>query len=196
MEEIKQVLSLFDTVEKWNSYIELSNMREALVNELKTRLYKEICNIGDEKLKDSGWCFDDNNNINVIRINPEGTKHIGIAVEFCWWNYNWGHRSAFIWINEPLVDITFLKQKILQYRTELPLQDYEENNQHGWLPYVKKIPARVFDVSDEVISPEMCLFRAINNSKELAEDMWRNVYEPFASKHIANIMKSFITSVP
>ena len=68
MEEIKQILSLFDTAEKWNSYIELSNMREALVNELKTRFFKELYHIGSKELKDSGWCFDDNNNVNIIRI--------------------------------------------------------------------------------------------------------------------------------
>lgn len=190
MEEIKQVLSLFDTVVKWNSYIELSNMREALVNELKTRLYKEICNIGDEKLKDSGWCFDDNNNVNIIRIFPEGTKLIGVAIEFQWWNYDWGHRSCFIWTNPDIVDISSLKHS--QIREKNPLQDFEENNQSDWLPYVKKIPANVFDVANEITSVELCLYRAKDYAKEMAEDIWKEVFEPFANKNVGKELKSIV----
>lgn len=44
MEEVKHVLELFDSAEKWKAYIELSNMREGLLNELKSRLLKKNTN--------------------------------------------------------------------------------------------------------------------------------------------------------
>ena len=31
MEEVKKVLALFDSAEKWNAFIELSNMRNAMI---------------------------------------------------------------------------------------------------------------------------------------------------------------------
>ncbi len=37
MEDIKQVLALFDSAEKWNVFIELTNKREEMVSEVKTR---------------------------------------------------------------------------------------------------------------------------------------------------------------
>ena len=80
----------------------------------------------------------------------------------------------------------------MQYRDQLPLQDYEENKQHGWLPYVKKIPARFFDVSDEVITPELCLYRAKNHAKEMAEHIWKEVFEPFTNKEVGEILKSIV----
>ena len=34
MEEVNKVMTLFDSKDKWNAFIELSNMRTELVNEL------------------------------------------------------------------------------------------------------------------------------------------------------------------
>ena len=36
MEDIKQVLALFKSAEEWNSYIEISNLKDELVNQLTT----------------------------------------------------------------------------------------------------------------------------------------------------------------
>ena len=64
MEEVKKVLALFDSAEKWNAFIELSNMRNAMVDELKARLLVELQRIASNDLIDSGWnLFTDNNNI-------------------------------------------------------------------------------------------------------------------------------------
>lgn len=38
MNEIEKVLSLFKTAEDWNSFVELSNMKDMMVRELKSRL--------------------------------------------------------------------------------------------------------------------------------------------------------------
>ena len=42
MENIKQIMDLFDSAEKWSAYIELSNYREDLVKYLKFSLCNEI----------------------------------------------------------------------------------------------------------------------------------------------------------
>ena len=55
MEEVKKVLALFDSAEKWNAFIELSNMRNAMVDELKGRLLVELQRIVNSDLVDSGW---------------------------------------------------------------------------------------------------------------------------------------------
>ncbi len=39
MNEIEKVLSLFKTAEDWNSFVELSNMKDMMVRELKCRLF-------------------------------------------------------------------------------------------------------------------------------------------------------------
>ena len=59
-----------------------------------------------------------------------------------------------------------------------------------WEPYVKRIPAKVFGVSEEVTSIEQCLYRAKDHAKEMAEDIWKEVFEPFAKKEVGNIIKS------
>lgn len=38
MENIKQIMDLFDNAEKWSAYIELSNYRVSLVEYLKSTL--------------------------------------------------------------------------------------------------------------------------------------------------------------
>ena len=53
MEEIKNVMALFDSKDKWNAFIELSNMRTELVNELKDRLIIELKKIAESRLTDS-----------------------------------------------------------------------------------------------------------------------------------------------
>ena len=50
MEEIKGILSLFDSAETWDAFIELSEMRTGLVNELSSRLMVELQKIAKENL--------------------------------------------------------------------------------------------------------------------------------------------------
>ena len=42
MNEIEKVLSFFKTAEDWNSFVELSNMKDMMVRELKGRLLTEM----------------------------------------------------------------------------------------------------------------------------------------------------------
>ena len=54
MEEVNTVLSLFDSTEKWKAYIELANMKQDLVSELKKRLITELRKVAETNLADSG----------------------------------------------------------------------------------------------------------------------------------------------
>lgn len=190
MEEIKQVLSLFDTVEKWNSYIELSNMREALVNELKTRLLEELRRIGEKKLKDSGWEFYDRLS-DGIGIAPYDSD-LGVGLVFGYWNRRGIYARSSVVFSKKGINYSKLHEMVLQNSHELPLksilQDYIENF-HEWEPYVKRIPANVFEVSDEITSIDLCLYRAKDHAKEMAEDIWKEVFEPFTNKKVGEIMK-------
>ncbi len=193
MEDIKQVLALFDNKEKWNSFIELSNMKEALVNELKTSLLNELRRIGNEKLKESGWVFYDRfkDGIGIIPVDSD----LGVGVVFEYWKRGgeYSRSSVIFAITEEKEGIKYSKlhEQIRQIREKLPLQDYSENP-HGWEPYIKRIPAKVFRVSDDVTSIEQCLYRAKDYAKELAEDIWQEVFEPFANKEVGEILKSIV----
>ena len=78
MEEVKKVLALFDSAEKWNAFIELSNMRNAMVDELKGRLLVELQRIVNSDLVDSGWeLVTDNNNISIKpKKNSTSNAHL------------------------------------------------------------------------------------------------------------------------
>ena len=58
MNEIENVLSLFKTAEDWNSFVELSNMKDMMVRELKSRLLTEMRIIAESNLSGVGWKYD------------------------------------------------------------------------------------------------------------------------------------------
>lgn len=191
MEEVKQVLALFDSKDKWNAFIELSNMRAELVNELKDRLALELRKIAEKELADTGWTF--YADYNCMRIDPMEPKMLGITIEWGFWNEPWSRRCACIWVNANSIDSFKVCDKIKSYRRQLPLQDYEENVQnHRWFPFVKQIPARVFDVDNDITSVEKCLYTAKDYASQLARNLWEEVYKPFANKEIADLMRSIV----
>lgn len=194
MEDVKQVLALFDSQKKWNAFIELSNMKDDIVNELRTRLIVELQIIADNSLDDSGWSFVVDNN--GIYIKPKDTSVIGIAMEWNCWNQSiilGGRRCACLWVDANSIDSTKIFEQVQQYRSERAFRDYVGNIQnHKWFPYVKQIPASVFDVDDCTTSVEECLYMAKDNAKLLAENLWKQVFEPFANKKWAGLMESFV----
>lgn len=194
MEEVKKVLALFDSAEKWNAFIELSNMRNAMVEELKSRLQLELNIIANKKLLDSGWEMHSDNN--GISISPIGAPLIAITIEWSWWNAPntpWCRRGASVWVDASSTNSQNVFDMIKSNRNALPLQDYEENIQnHTWFPFIKQIPASVFNVNDDITSVEQCLYMAKDNASKLALNIWENVFEPFATKENADLMRSFV----
>ena len=187
MENIKDILALFDTPEKWNSYIELSDMRTDLVNELNNRLQIELKKIAEKQL-DSEWKFYCDNK--SICIKPSETSLIGITIEWQWWKTAWCKRGACLWVDAKNTDSMKVFSRIRENKCLLPLQDYEENIQiSSWLPFVKQIPSRVFDVSEETSSVDECLFKAKDQAEQLAVDLWNEVFKPFSTKEIASFFE-------
>ena len=191
MEEVNKVLTLFDSKDKWNAFIELSNMKLELINELKDRLACELKKIAESSLTDSGWTF--YADYNYMRIDPIEPKLVGITIEWSCWNEPWSKRGACIWVNANNIDSFKIYEKIKSYSMQLPLQDYEENIQnHRWFPFVKQIPAKVFEVDNDTTSVEKCLYMAKDHAPQLARNLWEEVYKPFANKGIADLMRSFV----
>lgn len=179
MEEIKNVLALFDSSEKCNAFIELSNMRSVMVEELKSRLLAELQKIADERLVNSGWEMIINGN---VYLKPKETPLIGVAIEWGMWNEPWCRRGTCIWIEYKSINNDNVFDKIKSYKGILLLKDYEDNFQnHDWLPLVKQIPSRIFNVEDNITSMDECLFLAKDNAVQLATNLWKNVFEPFIS---------------
>ena len=194
MEEAKKVLALFETVEKWNAFIELSNMRTEMVNELKHRLLVELKIIADKNLNSSWTFWFDNNHIS---ISPKDSKLIAVRIEWSWWNdpkSPWCRRGACIWIDAQNTNSKKIFDLIKSNKQNLPIQDFEDNIQnHDWFPFIKQIPSSVFNVDDNVTSVEGCLFMAKDNAVMLAKNLWDNVFMPFTTNEIADLMSDFVT---
>lgn len=194
MEDIKQVLALFDSANKWNAFIELSNMKDAMVDELKYRLLIELKRIADKSLINSGWnSFSDTNK---LCIKPNETSLIAISIEWSRWNAPntpWCRRGACVWIDANSTNSNKVFEMIKSNKASLPLQDYEENiHNHIWFPFIKQIPSRVFNVNDDIVSVEECLYMAKDNATQLAMNIWEDVFRPFATRENADLMKSFV----
>ena len=197
MEEVNTVLSLFDSADKWNAYIELSNMKQDLVNELKERLRIELGKIADSNLSGSGWEFYSDDK--YIFIKPKGTLLIGIGIEWRWWDNAvnpWCKRGAFLWVDANNANSRNVFDEIKSCKGSLPLNNYEENiENHGWFPFIKEIPSTVFDVDDSITSVEGCLYKAKDNAGQLAKDLWIEVFEPFANKECADVFCRIIKTL-
>ena len=54
MEDTRMILDLFESQEQWNAYIELANMKQAFIDELKERLSTAMQKLTDRVLAGSG----------------------------------------------------------------------------------------------------------------------------------------------
>ena len=189
MENIKQIMDLFDNAEKWSAYIKLSNYRVSLVEYLKSTLCQEIQALANYKLKNTGWIFEYNNDF--LNIYPEASKLIAVLIEWKFWNEPWYRRGVGIWVNDDETDSRKVYEKLKELRHSLPLDGFEDRT-HAWIPFTKQIPASVFGVTDKVESVEECLYMASVNPKQLSLNIWHNVFEPFATKEYSELFASVV----
>lgn len=201
MENIKQIMDLFDNAEKWSAYIELSNYRESLVEYLKSTLCQEIQALANYKLRNTGWIFESDRSNCYIEMYPEASKLIAVAIEWKYWNEPWCRRGVGIWVNDDETDSRKVYEKLKELRHSLTLDGFEDNlekhgwypfTKHGWYPFTKQIPASVFGVTDKVESVEECLYMASVNPKQLSRNIWHNVFEPFATKEYSELFASVV----
>ena len=141
MNEMEKVLNLFETADDWNSFVELSNMKD------------------------------------MIRIE--------------WRHWSWYKRGAGIWINHPEI----IPEKFIgnvnanaDLKGFLTANGFHESRENAWYPFMKTIPAKVFFQNvnnDSCKLVEECLFRAKQDAKGLADDLWEEVFKPFVEKEDA-----------
>ena len=194
MEDTRMILDLFESQEQWNAYIELANMKQAFTDELKERLSTAMQKLTDRVLAGSGWRFACDRD--HLAIFPLGTEMICITIEWGWWNdvnSPWGHRSAFLWVNYDALKDPDVKDKIRANKAQLPLSSFEESDMHNWLPFVHKIPAAVFNVPNETTLMEQCLYEAKDHADRLAENIWDDVFAPFANPECAEILTHIVS---
>lgn len=191
MNEIEKVLSLFKTAEDWNSFVELSNMKDMMVRELKCRLLTEMRKIAVPKLSGADWEYDAN--CDYISIVLHGHHTLKLGIEWKFWTCPWYERGAGIWINpSEITPVDFIGKvygntKLKDFLTD---KGFHENREHLWYPFVKTIPATVFydGNNDSCKLVEECLFRAIQDAEGLAKDLWNNVFNPFVEGNVISML--------
>lgn len=190
MNEIEKVLSLFKTAEDWNSFVELSNMKDMMVREMKCRLLTEMRKIAVPKLSGADWEYDAN--CDYISIVLQGHHALSICIE--WRHWSWYKRGAGIWINpseitpEDFIGEVYGNTKLKDFLTD---NGFHESREHLWYPFVKTIPATVFHDgnNDSCKLVEECLFRAKQDAKGLADDLWEKVFKPFVeNKNVISML--------
>ena len=187
MEEINDILALFDAREKWDAFIELSSKKDSLVNELKNRLAVELKELAEVSLIGTGWSFEITSE--YFSITPLDNPCIKLRITWDYWNCEWSRRGVSIWSYFDRVKNDEAVRMIWEQKERLPLAEYEETYQnHNWFLFSRKIPARVFGVDSQVTSCEQCLYMAKDNARQLAKNIWEEVFQPFAKKEIADIL--------
>lgn len=192
MNEIEKVLSLFKTAEDWNSFVELSNMKDMMVREMKCRLLTEMRKIAVPKLSGADWEYDAN--CDYISIVLHGHHTLKLGIEWKFWTCPWYERGAGIWINpseitpEDFIGEVYGNTKLKDFLTD---NGFHESREHLWYPFVKTIPATVFHDgnNDSCKLVEECLFRAKQDAKGLADDLWEKVFKPFVeNKNVISML--------
>ena len=187
MNEIEKVLSFFKTAEDWNSFVELSNMKDMMVRELKSRLLTEMRIIAESKLSGVGWEYDAKDDYISIVLQ----KHQSLSIRIEWSHWSWYKRGAGIWINPSEIIPDKFIGKVnanADLKGFLTANGFHESRENAWYPFMKTIPAKVFfqkDSNDSCRLEEECLFRAIQDAKGLADNLWEEVFKPFVEKEDA-----------
>ena len=187
MNEIENVLSLFKTAEDWNSFVELSNMKDMMVRELKIRLLTEMRKIAVPKLSGADWDYDANYDYISIVLQ----KHHSLSIRIEWRHWSWYKRGAGILINYPEIIPEKFIGKVnanADLKGFLTANGFHESRENAWYPFMKTIPAKVFFQNvnnDSCKLVEECLFRAKQDAKGLADDLWEEGFKPFVEKEDA-----------
>lgn len=189
MNEIENVLSLFKTAEDWNSFVELSNMKDMMVCELKSRLLNKMRIIAESNLSGAGWKYDAKDD--YISIVLQGQHALSICIE--WRHWSWYKRGAGIWIDPSKITPEVFIGNVnanADLKGFLTANGFHESRENAWYPFMKTIPAKVFFSNDSCRLVEECLFRAKQEAKELADDLWETVFRPFVENE--NVIRMLV----
>lgn len=162
-------------------------MKDMMVRELKGRLLTEMRIIAESNLSGAGWEYDAKDD--YISIVLQGHHALSICIE--WRHWSWYKRGAGIWIDPSKIapeDFIGNVNANADLKGFLTANGFHESRENAWYPFVKTIPAKVFfqdDSSDSCSLEEECLFRAKQDAKGLADDLWEEVFKPFVEKEDA-----------
>lgn len=191
MNEIEKVLSLFKTAEDWNSFVELSNMKDMMVCELKSRLLNKMRIIAESNLSGAGWKYDAKDD--YISIVLQGQHALSICIE--WRHWSWYKRGAGIWIDPSKITPEVFIGNVnanADLKGFLTANGFHESRENAWYPFMKTIPAKVFfpkGSNDSCRLVEECLFWAKQDAKGLANNLWEEVFKPFVeNKNIISML--------
>ena len=184
-------MSLFKTAEDWNSFVELSNMKDMMVRELKSRLLTKMRIIAESNLSGAGWKYDAKDD--YISIVLQGQRALSICME--WRHWSWYKRGAGIWIDPSKIAPECFIGNVnanADLKGFLTANGFHESRENAWYPFMKTIPAKVFfqkDSNDSCRLVEECLFRAKQDAKGLADDLWEEVFKPFVeNKNVISML--------
>lgn len=189
MNEIENVLSLFKTAEDWNSFVELSNMKDMMVRELKRRLLKEMRIIAESNLSGADWEYEAKDD--YISIVLQGQHALSICIE--WRHWSWYKRGAGIWIDPSKITPEVFIGNVnanADLKGFLTANGFHESRENAWYPFMKTIPAEVFFSNDSCRLVEECLFMAKQDAKELADNLWKEVFRPFVENE--NVIRMLV----
>lgn len=183
MNEIEKVLSLFKTAEDWNSFVELSNMKDMMVRELKSRLLTEMRKIAIPKLSGADWEYDAN--CDYISIVLHGHHTLKLGIEWKFWTCPWYKRGAGIWINpskiapEDFIGNVNANADLKGFLTD---NGFHESRENAWYPFMKTIPAKVFSKMTAVIL--VVLRKNACSGLYRMQRVWRKIYRITSSIHL------------
>ena len=161
-------------------------MKDMMVRELKGRLLTEMRIIAESTLSGVGWEYDAKDDYISIVLQ----KHQSLSIRIEWRHWSWYKRGAGIWINpSEIIPEKFIEEvnANADLKAFLTANGFHESRENAWYPFMKTIPATVFHDgnNDSCMLVEECLFRAKQDAKGLADDLWEEVFKPFVEKEDA-----------
>lgn len=166
-------------------------MKDMMVRELKSRLLTEMRIIAESNLSGAGWKYDAKDDYISIVLQ----KHYSLSICIEWSHWSWYKRGAGIWINpSEIIPEKFIEEvnANADLKAFLTANGFHESRKHSWYPFVKTIPAKVFFQNvnnDSCKLVEECLFRAIQDAKGLADNLWEEVFKPFVeNKNVISML--------
>ena len=189
MNEIEKVLSFFKTAEDWNSFVELSNMKDMMVRELKRRLLNEMRIIAESNLSGAGWKYDAKDDYISIVLQ----KHYSLSICIEWRHWSWYKRGAGIWIDpskiapEDFIGNVNANADLKGFLTD---NGFHESRKNAWYPFMKTIPATVFHDgnNDSCSLEEEGRFKVIQDGEVWGKGLWNNGVEPLVNKNVISML--------
>ena len=183
MNEIEKVLSFFKTAEDWNSFVELSNMKDMMVRELKSRLLTEMRIIAESNLSGAGWKYDAKDDYISIVLQ----KHYSLSICIEWSHWSWYKRGAGIWIDpskiapEDFIGNVNANADLKGFLTD---NGFHESRKNAWYPFNIQFRQQCFTMATMIL---VGLRKNACSGLYKMRKGWRTIYGRKYSNHLWKI---------